>query len=173
MTFWREPERKDGDCIGRAREDDRHEACHTRHDLELVFPRDRGHRARHVQARGPRGHARAHLSRRQVQCGVARWRGRFCRRVCAFHAGGISAMARRQAPVRAGAGHVLVPGHAPRSRRQARRYRRGEGTAHRRRTLGRDRASPPPDRGRHRPRARWRHDRAGAGRAGRRREFRA
>ena len=34
-----------------------------------------------------------------------------------------------QAAVRAGAGHVLVPGHARRSRRQARRPRGGEGHA--------------------------------------------
>ena len=39
--------------------------------------------------------------------------------------------------VRAGPGHVLVPGHAQGSRRRARRRRRGEGQEHRRRALGR------------------------------------
>src|SRR6266704_349085 len=50
---------------------------------------------------------------------------------------GGSALARRQASVRAGPGHVLVPGHAQGSRRQARRSRRGEGTQHRRGAVGR------------------------------------
>ena len=64
---------------------------------------------------------------------------------------GVSAMAGRQAPVRAGARHVLVPGHAQGPRRQARRPQRGQGTQHRRGAVGRDGAAPPADRSRHRP----------------------
>src|ERR1700722_19744388 len=89
-----------------------HEARRARHDLEFLFPRDRGDRARLLQAAGPRGGARADLPGRQGLRGAARWRRRSGRRIGAFGARGLSAVARRQAPLRAGAGHVLVPGDA-------------------------------------------------------------
>ena len=108
--------------------------------------------------------ARADLSGRQVLQGAARRRGRFRRRLGAFGAGGVPRMAGREAAVRAGAGHVLVPGHALRLRRQARRHLGRQGPAHRRRAVGRDGAHASADRGRHRSRARQRQDRAGAGR---------
>ena len=44
--------------------------------------------------------------------------------------------------VRAGAGHVLVPGDAQGFRRDARRPQRGQGQEHRRRAVGRDGTAP-------------------------------
>ena len=57
--------------------------------------------------------------------GAARRRGRFRRRLGAFGAGRVPGVGGRQAALRAGAGDVLVSRHARRSRRAARRRRRG------------------------------------------------
>ena len=56
--------------------------------LEMIFPVDKAYMA------------------------LARRRGRFRRRLGPFGARCVSAMGRRQADLRAGAGHVLVSGHA-------------------------------------------------------------
>ena len=108
--------------------------------LELIFPVDKAYRAMRDGS------------------------GRFRRRLGAFGARRLSRMGRRKAALRAGAGHVLVSRHARRHRRRARRCRRGSRAPHRRRALGRDGSAPAADRGRHRPRARRRDDRPGAGR---------
>ena len=94
---------------------------------ELIFPVDRAYEALRDGAVDFVG-------------GAAHWR-----------AGGVSRMARRQTARRAGAGHVLVPGDARRSRHRARRPRGAQGQADRRRALGRDGTAPPADRRRARP----------------------
>ena len=82
-------------------------------------------------------------------------------------------MAGGQIALRPGARHVLVSGHARRSRCPARRCRRGQGPPHRCGTLGRDGAAPALDRGRDRSRARPGHDRPGAGCDGDHGQFRS
>src|ERR1700731_849414 len=95
--------------------------------------------------------------------GAARRHDRFRRRLGPFGARGVPRLARRETSLRPGPGHVLVPGDARRPQRQARRRERGEGAQHRRGALGRDGAAAAADRSRHRPCARRRADRAGAG----------
>ena len=91
------------------------------------FPRGRGGRARILRAGRARRRARVDLSGRQGLRGTARRCGRFRRRIGAFGAGGLPEMAGRQAPLRASAGHVLVPGDARGFRCPARRHRCRQG----------------------------------------------
>src|SRR5215472_13485508 len=149
------------------------EARRARPDLEFLFPRGGGGRARVFQRGRTRRHARAGLPGRQGLPGDARRSGRFCRRLGAFVARRLSRMAGRQAAVRAGARHVLVSRHARRSRRQARRCQYRSRAKHWRRAMGRDGSAPAVDRSRPRPRARRGKDRSGTGRLGNQRQFRA